>query len=110
MMVRTASTGTTYRHSRGSGNDSIDVAMVDATTVIPAKAARDSYKALIKRQNIWIAGSLFVPSYVPFLADVDGLWRTLAHVALRFLHPMLNVDPFQGLGHSSVFAWISTSG
>ena len=79
-------------------------------TVIPAEAARNSYKALIKRQNIWIAGSLFVPSYVPFLADVDGLIRTLAHVALRFLHQMLDVDPLQGLGHSSVFAWVSTSG
>ena len=77
---------------------------------MPAKAARSSYKALIKSQNIWIAGSLFVPSYVPFLADVDGLLRTLAHVALRFLHQMLDVDPLQGLGHSSVFARVPASG
>ena len=38
MMVRTASTGTTYRHSRDSGNDAIDMAVVDATTIIPATA------------------------------------------------------------------------
>ena len=55
-------------------------------------------------------GSPFVPSYVPFLADVDGLLRTLEHVALRFLHPMLDVDPLQGLGHSSVFARVPASG
>ena len=84
--------------------------MVDAPTVIPAKAALFSYNQLIKRRKYWIAESSFVPSYVPFLADIDGLLRTLAHVALRFLHPMLDVDPLQGLGHSSVFAWVSTSG
>ena len=85
-----------------AGTPSIDV--------IPAKASLSSYNVLIKRRNHWIAGSLFVPSYVPFLADVGGLLRTLAHVAPRFLHPMLDVDPLQGLGHSSAFAWVSTSG
>ena len=57
MMVRTASTGTTYRHPRGSGNDAIDVAVVDAPTVIPAIAALSSYKVLIKCGNHWIVGS-----------------------------------------------------
>ena len=46
--------------------------------IIPAKASLSSYKQLIRRRNHWIAGSPFVPSYVPFLVDVDGLLRTLA--------------------------------
>ena len=83
---------------------------IGRTTVIPAKAALSSYKVLIKSRNHWIVGSLFALSYVPFLADVDGLLRTLAHVALRFLHQMLDVDPLQGLGHSSVFARVPASG
>ena len=78
--------------------------------VIPAKAALSSYNELINRRNHWIVGSPFVPSYVPFLADVDGLLRTLAHVALRFLHPMLDVDPLQSPGHSSVFARVPAIG